>query len=56
MKDIKVGEIAKAFVVLETDARGKISETDIAEYCKDKLAHYKIPKLSNSWERYKRLV
>lgn len=43
--DIKVGENVKAFVVLETDARGKLSEEEIREYCKDKLAHYKIPKV-----------
>jgi long-chain acyl-CoA synthetase len=40
-----VGENVKAYVVLEGDARGKVSETDINEYCKDKLAHYKIPKI-----------
>ena len=43
--DITVGENIKAVIVLEGDARGKISEADMAEYCKDKLAHYKIPKL-----------
>lgn len=32
-------------MVLETDARGKLSETDIIEYCQGKLAHYKIPKI-----------
>jgi len=45
VKDIKVGENVKAFVVLESDARGKLSEADITEYCQDKLAHYKIPKI-----------
>ncbi|HUH65298.1 MAG TPA: AMP-binding protein [Syntrophales bacterium] len=45
VKDIKVGENVKAFVVLETDARGHLSEGEIMEYCKDKLAHYKIPKI-----------
>ena len=43
--DIKVGHNVKAMVVLETDARGVLSEMDIMEYCKDKLAHYKIPKI-----------
>jgi long-chain acyl-CoA synthetase len=43
VKDIKVGEIVKALVVLESDARGSLSEKDILEYCKDKLAHYKLP-------------
>jgi long-chain acyl-CoA synthetase len=41
----KVGEHVKAMVVLETDARGKLSETDIIDYCNGKLASYKIPKI-----------
>lgn len=45
VKDIKVGENIKALVVLESDARGKLSESDIITYCKDKLAHYKIPRI-----------
>jgi long-chain acyl-CoA synthetase len=44
-KDIKVGENVKAYVVLESDARGKLSEADIMEYCQDKLASYKIPRI-----------
>ena len=43
--DQKVGENVKAIIVLEGDARGKTSEGDITEYCKDKLAHYKIPRI-----------
>lgn len=43
--DKTVGENVKAVIVLESDARGKISEVQIVEYCHDKLAHYKIPKL-----------
>lgn len=43
--DIKVGENVKAYVVLETDARGKLSEEDIMNYCKEKLTPYKIPKI-----------
>ena len=43
--DRAVGENVKAYVVLETDARGKLSEKDIIEYFQDKLAHYKIPKI-----------
>ena len=42
--DKKVGEYVKAIIVLEGDARGKTSETDIVEFCKDKLAHYKLPR------------
>ena len=45
VKDIKVGEVVKAFVVLETDAGGQVSEQDVIEYCKDKLASYKIPRI-----------
>jgi len=43
--DQLVGENVKAVVVLESDARGKISETDIMEYCRDRLSHYKIPRI-----------
>ncbi|MEE4354157.1 MAG: AMP-binding protein [Desulfatiglans sp.] len=43
--DPKVGSQVKAVIVLESDARGKISERDVTEYCQDKLAHYKIPKI-----------
>lgn len=42
--DIKVGESVKAFVVLESDARGNLSEQEILGYCQDKMAHYKIPR------------
>jgi long-chain acyl-CoA synthetase len=45
VKDIKVGENVKAYVVLESDARGSLSEADITEFCKDKLTPYKIPKI-----------
>ena len=45
VKDRKVGENVQAFVVLESDARGSLSEEEIMEYCKDKLSHYKIPKI-----------
>ena len=44
VKDIKVGENVKAFVVLESEARGNLSEEEIIQYCEDKLAPYKIPK------------
>lgn len=43
--DVKVGENVKAFVVLESDARGMLSEADIIQYCQDKLAPYKIPRI-----------
>ena len=43
--DPLVGQNVKAVVVLQSDARGKLSERDIVEYCKDKLAAYKIPRI-----------
>ena len=41
--DAKVGQIIKAYVVLQSEARGKVSEGEIVEFCKEKLAHYKVP-------------
>ncbi len=41
----EVGEIVKAIVVLETEARGKLLEEEIMKYCEGKLAHYKCPKI-----------
>jgi long-chain acyl-CoA synthetase len=43
--DPKVGQIIKAMVVLQTEARGKISEEEIIKYCQERLAHYKVPKI-----------
>lgn len=43
--DPKVGNIIKAYVVLESEARGKISEEEIIEFCRENLAHYKVPKI-----------
>ncbi len=43
--DPKVGAIIKAYVVLQAEARGKISEEDIISYCQENLAHYKVPKI-----------
>lgn len=43
--DPKVGQNIKAIIVLEKEARGKISEQEIIDYCKERLAHYKIPKI-----------
>jgi len=43
--DPEVGERVKAGVVLETEARGKISEGEIIKYCEERLAHYKVPKI-----------
>ncbi|MEJ2169138.1 MAG: AMP-binding protein [Desulfobacterales bacterium] len=41
--DPKVGNIIKAYVVLQSEARGKISEEEIIEFCRQNLAHYKVP-------------
>ena len=43
--DVKVGQMVKAFVVLESEARGQISEKDIIVFCREKMASYKIPKI-----------
>ncbi len=43
--DPKVGQFIKAYVVLQGEARGKISEEEIVEFCKENLAHYKVPKV-----------
>ena len=32
-------------MVLESEARGKISEEEIIAFCKENLAHYKVPKI-----------
>lgn len=45
VRDPVVGQNVKAVIVLESDARGRITEREIQEYCSDKLAHYKIPKI-----------
>ena len=43
--DPKVGQLVKAYVVLESDARGKISEEEVMAFCKENLAHYKVPRI-----------
>jgi long-chain acyl-CoA synthetase len=43
--DPKVGQIIKSYVVLQPEARGKVSEEEIIEYCRQNLAHYKVPKI-----------
>jgi long-chain acyl-CoA synthetase len=41
--DPAVGERIKAIVVLQGDARGKLSEEEIKAYCRERLADYKVP-------------
>jgi long-chain acyl-CoA synthetase len=43
--DPKVGQYIKANIVLNPEARGKVSEEDMMAYCKENLAHYKVPKI-----------
>ena len=43
--DPAVGNLIKAYVVLESEARGKVSEEEIIRFCKERLAHYKVPKI-----------
>jgi long-chain acyl-CoA synthetase len=43
--DPKAGNLIKAYVVLESEARGKISEEEIVEFCRKNLAHYKVPRI-----------
>ena len=31
--------------MLQPEARGTISEEDVISYCKDNMAHYKVPKI-----------
>jgi long-chain acyl-CoA synthetase len=40
-----VGQLIKAYVVLQGEARGKVSEEDIIAFCRENLAHYKVPKV-----------
>jgi long-chain acyl-CoA synthetase len=43
--DPAVGQRIKAIVVLQSDARGKVSEEEIKAYCRQALAEYKVPHL-----------
>ena len=33
------------FVVLQSEARGKVSEEEILGFCREHMAHYKVPKI-----------
>jgi long-chain acyl-CoA synthetase len=43
VSDPSVGQRIKAIVVLQGDARGKVSEEQIKAFCKEQLAEYKVP-------------
>ena len=44
-RDAYRGESVKAVVVLRADAKGKTSEQDIIDWCKDNMAAYKYPRV-----------
>ncbi len=39
------GETVKAFIVLKPEYRGKVSEEEIIQFCKERLAAYKVPRI-----------
>ena len=41
----KVGEVVKAFIVIDPDKKGQVTAEDIKEWAKDKMAAHKIPAL-----------
>ena len=43
-KEVELGQIVKAFIVLKDEHKEKTSKDDITNHCKDKLAAYKLPK------------
>jgi len=45
LPDPAVGQQIKAYVVLQSEARGRISEEEITEFCRQNLAHYKVPQI-----------
>jgi len=44
-RDAYRGETVKAFVVLRGTHKGKVSEQDIMNWCRDTMAVYKAPKI-----------
>jgi long-chain acyl-CoA synthetase len=45
VSDPAVGQRIKAIVVLQSDARGKVSEDEVKAFCRERLADYKVPHL-----------
>jgi len=43
--DPRVGQQIKAYVVLQSEARGKVSEEEIMSFCRENLAYYKVPSI-----------
>ena len=44
LPDPDTGEAIKVWVVLKPDARGKISEDELRNWCKENMTHYKAPR------------
>ena len=42
--DATWGEVPHAFVALKPEAEGQVSEAEIIAWCRDRLAHFKVPK------------
>ncbi|MEM2560624.1 MAG: long-chain fatty acid--CoA ligase, partial [Candidatus Bathyarchaeia archaeon] len=38
------GEVPKAYVVVRSEYKGRITEEELMKYCEEKLAKYKVPK------------
>jgi long-chain acyl-CoA synthetase len=45
LPDKEMGEIIKVWVVLKEDSKGKITEAELRNWCKENMTHYKVPKL-----------
>ena len=45
MPDARSGEAVKAFIVLKKESEGKVTGEEIADFCKQKIASYKAPKI-----------
>ncbi|OGP61658.1 MAG: hypothetical protein A2V65_04165 [Deltaproteobacteria bacterium RBG_13_49_15] len=43
--DPQVGEAIKAFVVLKESAAGRVTEIEIIDWCRENMAHYKVPSI-----------
>jgi len=43
--DPRVGQLIKANIVLQPEARGKVSEEEIIQFCTERLSFYKVPKI-----------
>jgi long-chain acyl-CoA synthetase len=43
--DAKAGHLVKANVVLQPEARGKVTEEEIISFCEEHLSYYKVPKI-----------